>query len=402
MTLVLDNRAQLGQVPALHVLIAGVSLYPHLPDGGGTAAPDDFGMQQLTSTALSAFRLYEWIVDRQGNFPMPLATIRLLLAPSEAEIDVEPQLAGVNSSCELGQFQTAAMDWRADAAVDPAGMTLFYFAGHGVQRSKGDSVLLLQDFGDGRGGALDKAINFRSLHNGMAPSRERPNISRMQLYFVDACRLRPERFSAYEQMNTGNVWDVELSGEDDRRAPIYFASVPGALAYAWRGKQTLFNQALLDCLDGGAADLRDEGGQERWMVTHMSLQQRLAEYLPQLAGEAGAEQSLRSDGFGKDAVIYYCDEAPIVRIELEVDPLPALNFVKVAILDDAQQPATQNLPKPLEPHPYETDLPAGIYTILAQIDPENPLYVDLPGRAQALRGPLVKKKLTVKKRTVTP
>jgi hypothetical protein len=393
-TLVVDKRAAVGQGPALHVLIAGVSSYPHLPGGAGPPAPNDFGMQQLTSAALSAFRVYEWIVAGQANFPVPLATVRLLLAPSRAELEAEPNLAPSASSCTLADFQAAASDWRNDAAADAGGMTIFYFAGHGVQRSKGDSVLLLQDFGDGLGGTLGKTINARNLHNGMAPSPTRPNVARTQLYFVDACRLLPERFSDYEQMDTATVWDVELAGVDDRRAPTYFASVPGTVAYARRGKQTLFSQALLECLGGGAAELRDVGGQERWTVTHMSLHQRLAEYVPELAAEAGADQSLRSDGFGADAVVHYLDAAPTVRVELEVDPVDALGFAKVAILDDAGGPATRApLPKPLAPHPYETELPAGIYTIRAQIEPANASYADLLGRARPLRPPRVKRVL---------
>lgn len=397
MTLVFDERAQLGQVPALHVLVAGVSSYPHLPGGAGTPAPNAFGMQQLSSTALSGFRVHEWILERRANFPLPLATVRVLLAPSAAELAAEPGLAAVASSCSLTDFQAAASEWRADASVDPGSMTIFYFAGHGVQRSKGDSVLLLEDFGDGLGGTLAKAINARALHNGMAPSPTRANVARTQLYFVDACRLQPEQFRDFEQMETGTVWDVELGGVDDRCAPTYFASVPGTLAYARKGKQTLFCEALLDCVRGGAAaELREEGGTERWTITHMSLAERLAEYVPQLAGDAGAEQSIRSDGFGVDAVVHYLDAPPTVHVELEVDPADALDFTRIEILDDTGTAATPDpLPKPLAPHPFATDLPAGIYTIRAEIDPANAAYVALPGRARPLRAPRVRRVLKV-------
>jgi hypothetical protein len=396
MTLVLDKRAQLGQEPGLHVLIAGVSAYAHLPGGPGPPVPNDFGMQQLTSAALSAFRVYEWIAARQDKFPVPLATLRLLLAPSQAELDAEPGLAASAASCTLADMRAAAADWRSDAAPHEDGMTIFYFAGHGVQRSKGDSVLLLQDFGDGQGGTLDKAINTKNLYNGMAPSPSRPNIARTQLYFVDACRLQPERFRDYEQMETAAVWDVELAGLDDRRAPTYFAAVPGSVAYARRGKQTLFSEVLLQCLGGGAAELRDEAGGERWSVTHISLAERLAQQLPELAADAGAVQWIRTDGVGADAVIHYLDAPPTVRVELEIDPPGALEFAKIAILDDAGAPATQApLPKPLDPYPYSTELPAGIYTIRAEIEPANAAYVALLGRARPLLPPRVKRVLRV-------
>jgi hypothetical protein len=396
MTLVVDNRAELGQAPGLHVLIAGVSTYPHLPGGGGAPAPNAFGMQQLSSAALSAFRVYEWVVAHGANFPVPLATLHLLLAPSQAELDAEPKLAGSSSSCTLVDLQGSAKEWRTDAAVDPAGMTLFYFAGHGVQRSRGDSVLLLQDFGDGLGETLSKAVNEQNLHNGMAPAPAHPNIARTQLYFFDACRLRPEEFNAYEQMQTGSVFDQPRAGADDRSAPTYFASVPGTVAYGRRAQQTLFSTALLDCLGGGAAELREVGGQERWTVTHMTLAERLSEYVHELADAAGAEQDIRSGGFGPDRIIHFLDAAPTVRVELNIDPTPALGFAKVAIFDDAGAPATQSpLPKPLEPHPYPTELPAGIYTIRADIEPANPEYVNVPGRARPLRPPREKRTLRV-------
>jgi hypothetical protein len=353
-------------------------------------------MEQLTSAALSAYRVYEWIVARQAHFPAPLGTVRLLLAPSPAELKVDAGLAAAASSCTLADFQGAASDWRMDAAKDGGGMTIFYFAGHGVQRSKGDSVLLLQDFGDGLGGTLGRAVSAKSLRDGMAPSPTFPTVARTQLYFIDACRLQPERFRDYEQMETATIWDIELAGVDDRRAPTYFASVPGTVAYARRGKQTLFSQALLDCLSGGAAELREDGGVERWAVTHMSLAERLADYLSELATDAGAEQSIRSDGFGADAVVQYLDAAPTVRVQIEVEPVDALEFTKVAIFDDAGAPATHApLPKPLAPYPYVTDLPAGIYTINAEIEPANEGYVDLRGRARPLLPPRIKRVLRV-------
>ena len=62
-------------------------------------------------------------------------------------------------------------------------------------------------------------------------------------------------------------------------------------------------------------------------------------------------------------------------------PLAALEFAKVVILDDAGAPAAQ-APKPLAPHPYATELPAGIYTIRAEIEPDNDDY-DQRTRARA-------------------
>ena len=57
-SLVFNDLSLKGQ-PGFHALIAGVSAYPHLIDGNGAPAPDNFGLQQLPSTASSAYKIYE-------------------------------------------------------------------------------------------------------------------------------------------------------------------------------------------------------------------------------------------------------------------------------------------------------------------------------------------------------
>jgi Caspase domain len=396
MTLAFDARAQLGNEPGLHAFVAGISAYRHLPGGSGEPAPDDFEMGQLSAAARSAFRVYEWLLARQAHLPVPLATIRLLLAPSASELQAEPAM-GASAGATLSELRREAKAWRADASTDPSAVTFFYFAGHGVQRTKGDAVLLLEDFGDGEGGILDKAVNTKNINNGMAPSPNFfPNIARTQLYFVDACRSMHERFQQYEQLATSNVWDVELAGVDNRRAPTYFATIPGAPAYARPGGQTLFSEALLDCLNGAAAEPEDEQGQDRWRVTHHTLAEKLSKQVAELAGNEEAEQWVTSDGLGGDTAIHYLDDPPNVELELELDPPDALAYAQIAILNDTGAPAGQPLPKPLDPHPFSASLPAGIYTIKAAINPPQPSYVNQSGRARAIFPPRCRRVIRVR------
>jgi hypothetical protein len=130
--------------------------------------------------------------------------------------------------------------WRDDASANRENVTLFYFAGHGVHRNVGDSVMLLPGFGDGVGGALTDAIDTANIAADIAPTATRPSIAQTQFYFVDACRLLPEKFTRFERMSTTAVFDVELNARDDRRAPIFYAAIPGSLANGLRGEQTLF------------------------------------------------------------------------------------------------------------------------------------------------------------------
>src|SRR5439155_21081683 len=101
MTLAFDERDQLGDAAGLHAFVVGVSAYRHLPDGPGPPAPDNFEMAQLTAPAESAFRIYQWLVERQEQLPVPLATVRLLLAPSTGELAADPALAQQAGSCTL-------------------------------------------------------------------------------------------------------------------------------------------------------------------------------------------------------------------------------------------------------------------------------------------------------------
>lgn len=381
MALVYDKRDELSGAPGVHALLVGVSAYPHLPGGGGQPAPNSFEMEQLSSPALSAYRLYEWLVERTGNLPVPLATVRLLAASAPEEIAAEPELAGVSETCTLADLRREATAWRQDAIRHRDGMTFFYFGGHGVQRSKGDAVLLLQDFGDGEGGTLEKSVNARNIYYGMAPSPTSEEVARTQVYFVDACRLQPDLFRAYEQMDTSTVWDLPFAGLDDRSAPTFFSAVPGSIANAVRGKPTLFTQALLDCLNGGAAELEEFDGTDRWRVSHLTLAGKLADRLRELASDAGGVQFPRSDGIGADAPLHYLDGPPSVRIDVEVVPPAALDCARISIRDDTGAEVV-TLPKPLDPHPFTTELPAGVYTVAATVDPPTPPYRDVLGRAR--------------------
>src|SRR6266849_9591483 len=103
MTLLFDRREDVGDSPGTHALIVGISSYPYLRGGTDPRAPDDFGFGQLTSPAISAFRFGQWLSER-AEPPVPLATCRMMLAPSEAELSAEPDLEHAVSPCTLDRF----------------------------------------------------------------------------------------------------------------------------------------------------------------------------------------------------------------------------------------------------------------------------------------------------------
>jgi hypothetical protein len=374
LTLLFDDRPALGANPGVHALVIGVSSYPFLTDGAQAVA-DPWGMGQLTSTAASAFKMFEWLKRTRAKLPVPLATCRVLLSPSPQE----PHLNGVADAATTLNVLAAANDWRKDASSHRDNVTFFYFAGHGVQRTKEDAVMCLEDFLQPLGSSLRNAIDLATVRAGMSPSATRQDIARTQFYFVDACRVQPAELSAFEPLETTAVFNKDLSGQDDRSSPIFYASVSNHLAAAIPGVQTLFNQALIECLEGDAGDSLgdDPQGDPMWGVSVNGLGRGLAKKIDVLNRRLGGDQILTTGGQFNDVPIRRLDGPPLVDVTLAVDPDDAAQFSALRVVADAKTVAVAQTP-PLAPHPHTCRLPAGIYSIeLSFAKPPSPAnFVD--------------------------
>jgi Caspase domain len=367
----------------LHALIVGVDRYPHLEGGDGPRAPNTYGMGQLTCAASTATRVFEWLMTYRRLLPYPLKSCRLLVSASPPQLAAHPPPAGFEEAT-LDNVLDAARDWRVDASGDPESSTLFYFAGHGVQRTREDAVALLSDFGDGRGGGiLRNAISTKSIVDGMVPSDEWPEIARTQLSFVDACRLEPEEFAKFVTLEPTRVFDEVHSRTDDRRSPIYFAAAPGTEAYGVPGGLTLFGRAVLHSLSGGAAVEPEDDG-DPWRVSISSL----ARALELQIDEIGAGQEFVAGGTwrGLNTVVTLVDGIPEVEVIVEVEPPTASATIGLEAIDFAQH--TTTLPTPLRPHPYHCKWRAGYYAFTAtnggRVRTSNP---------QAVMPPLLRKRV---------
>jgi hypothetical protein len=359
LTLLFDDRPAIGANPGVHALVIGVSAYPFLADGA-TAVPDPWGMGQLTSTAASAFKMFEWLKRTAKQLPVPLATCRVLLSPSAQE----SSLKGVADEATVNNVLAAANDWRKDAGTNRDNVTFFYFAGHGVQRTKEDAVMCLRDFLEPLGSSLRNAIDLATLRAGMSPSATRPDIARTQFYFVDACRAQPTELAQFEPLETTAVFNKDLSGEDDRCSPIFYASVSNHLAAAIPGVQTMFSQALFECLEGDAGDsLGDDAqGDPMWGVSVGGLNRGLTKKVELLNRSLGGDQILTTGGQFSDATIRRLDGPPMVDVTLAVDPDTAAAFSALRVVTDAKTVAVTHT-APLTPHPHNCRIPAGIYSI---------------------------------------
>jgi hypothetical protein len=374
-----DQRAAIGVNPGAHALIVGVSEYPHL-GGGRTPVADPWDMTQLTSAASTAHKVFEWL--KSATLTAPLATCRVLLSPSP----IEAHLAGVADPATLANVKQEARAWRADAASHPDNVTFFYFAGHGVQRTKEDAVLCLMDFRDPADTVLHRAIDVATLFGGMSPSPTQPNIARTQFYFIDACRAQLAQLGKFATPQTSAVFDLELGGQDDRRAPIFFASVSNHVAAAIPGVQTLFSRALLECFEGAAGDSlgEDESGVPRWGVKLQSLIEALDLQVEDLNQELEGDQLCTVGGLLRPATVCLLDQAPVVKIVLTLDPVHASQMSRIVIRGNNQP---DRVFTPPFDHPVEDEVSAGAYGIDVSFNPPVPPFVNKTkfGEARAPR-----------------
>lgn len=361
--------------PGLHALVVGVSDYPNLI-GGATERADTRGLRQLDSAARTAFDITVWLQQVSTRLGHPLRTCRLLASPSEAELQTAPDLARALPAT-FDNLLAAALAWRDDAATDRAGATLFYFAGHGIQRTRGDSLLLLSDFLD-PGPMLGHAVDLSSIYDGMGEP-DLTDMAQIQYYFVDACRTDLPGVQKLADRSAPALWDVTMGGGDDRIAPIFYAAASGLPAYgsAIPGGISAFGSDLLACFQGAAAErVRGPDGEAQWVVTIGSL----ARSLRQLIGSSnpGAGRKLRSFMLDKwtemDATIAVLPAAPLVDCVLQLAPVDAAACASVALAQGAKG-RSYSFAAPL-PNIFQAE--AGGYVLRAAVPADaNPPYPEL-------------------------
>lgn len=337
MALVINN-AVAG--PGVHALIIGVSDYINLPAQGSPSSDAKWSLNKLSSPALSAFIVYDFI--RTTGLRLPLKTVRLLLSPSQREIDVEPRLANASPTRANRQaLDTFAADWRTDAAQDPNDMTFFYFAGHGTQRGSDDAVLMLDDFLSGAT-ALGRCFEIRNVKAGMAPSPSFPNIALTQFYFVDACLDRNAKLRTLDKPTAPEVLGVELNVVDRRAAPLFYSTVEGAVALGRSGKPSHFAEALTLAFKRAAEEADEDTG--RWPVTATTIKNALDFYYTK--NELGTLVTMGS--LVGSPVIRYLPGPPDVDLSIVVQPDDLGIPCSIEVIDESnsvvarKQPGRQN------------------------------------------------------------
>jgi hypothetical protein len=350
------------RVPGMHALIVGVSDYPHLlgKDDEAPDKPHHLGLRKLSTAAIAAHRLYGFLVERADNLAVPLSTCRILLSPAPQD-----KLAGFAPRATLADFQSAAVAWRNDARTDPRNMTLFYFAGHGLQRTTGrGQVLLFDGFGANEAKILQGCLEASNLLDGMASMSASDTMAHTQLYFFDACRTLPDEVQKYDQLHAETIWDSpplpDGVYQDDRLAPMFYTP-PGSQAFGIEDVGSVFGEALIRCLRGGAGKLDQQTRQ--WSVTVNSLNEALAKQLMIVNREYGIEQGFRVSELGRDALLHQLDGAPQMPVEITLDPPDKRIHAKIFVSDEKEN-AVFDLGAPV-PELDRREVQAGTYEVTA-------------------------------------
>jgi hypothetical protein len=352
--------------PGTHALVIGVSRYKHLADGEApTQTATDFDLEQLSAAARSASEVAAWLLDDVGGYrkpAAPLRSLRVLLSPQPAEqlaptiaaraADVrEASIANVEEAME--EFTKAANTHRDNVAI-------VYVAGHGVQLTKTGAVLLVDDFG-AKGAPTPKLRNALDVA-GMHASMRGNACARTQFWFVDACRQKTAVARKFEQLGLPQTFDIP-AGEVDS-SPLFLASITGKPAYARPNGRTLFCEALLWALGGGAVASPEDGGLDAWHVSVATLLKALPARVSALAQAEGAEQFVDVAGRPLEAVFHEYKTPPDSDLRVELAPPEAKTKARATLKFD-----DQILVDALAEWPLERRVAAGLYRLDIVSDP---------------------------------
>ncbi|WFU19938.1 caspase family protein [Bradyrhizobium sp. CB3481] len=371
--LVIDNRAALRGEPGLHAFITGVSDYPYLPiatrENQADHSEPHYGLRQLASPALSAYRLARALLLWAPSLTVPIATVRLLLAPSNDERLLEMRLARRAAPATWDNFAIEAKAWRQDVATHRENVGLFYFGGHGLQRYVNDQILLLKDFGDGKGAPLNHGVDSQRLLRGMAPSDHYPEMGRRQLFLFDACRNTPPAALERDVERVRDIWAIHKTEVDSRSCAIFYATSPGYSSYANRGDKTVFVRAFINAVNGVGAERSGGFISDRaaWTVSATGMANAIAELIKNDPTPFSKDQDMVPLGARSDFIFREFKRAPRVKFTIRVSPAKDHKRARLALKDDRAGLVCET-GAPIAPYPFERVLNAGIYLSELQLE----------------------------------
>jgi hypothetical protein len=355
-------------------------------------------MRSLTTPAVSAFAITEWLLKQYRNSAVPLASCRALLSPSTEELEHEPKLA--KNRCSVDNFRLEANEWREDSASNRGNIAFFYFCGHGLALSPVEQLILLEDFGDITGGPLLRAgVSVNNLFLGMAPWKRQPNIASKQVYFLDSGRAFPENLTYFEKQGTTQIFDAPAFAVSDyRMATVFHGATSGQLAYGKIGELALFTSALLRGLSGAAAQPSEEEREiQRWHVSIQSLSTALPRLLEESFRNSGipAQEPEVSGVSGEDWTLQELEEIPMADLRVHATGSASADLALELTAEDG---TSFNFPIRVD-EPAEFKIPAGIYKMSVTIHEADPPAQKLRPKFIRLMPPYLTLRIAVPKRS---
>jgi hypothetical protein len=332
-----------------HALVIGVSRYP-----------DSTEFDDLTSAARSAAEVAAWLMHEYRNPDAPLASLHLLLSPAADEVlpDAVTAVLGQGAPATRAAVEQDLRAFRKLCEGHPDDVVFVYVAGHGVQLTKLGAIVLLEDFGaDDQDSPLDGAIDMTQCHANFNGG----DFPAQQVWFVDACRQRPELASRFETLSASLPKVVEPIGQV-RSSPLFLAASSRELAFASVGGQTLFSSALLAALRGDAAVGPDDDC-ENWHVSVTELERRLGPAVLKLANDNGVDQWVDVTGRVNPAIVHRLAQAPNVEVQVNLVPYEAVAGSVGSLFYDGQHLTVG----PVSAWPLAAVVPAGLYTLRVDV-----------------------------------
>ena len=257
-------------------------------------------------------------------------------------------------SATANSVTSALIDLRNECKDRPDDVLIVYIAGHGVQLSKHDAIVLLHDFAAGHhlrelGGAVDAIGCHRGFDGDAYPSH--------QFWFVDACRQPPAVARRFETLEGAAISLDEPNGKAES-TPVFLASSTREAAFAEVSGTSLFSQALLWALRGAGATGPD-GFCSEWNVRTSTLIDVLGPRVALLASSYDADQHVDVTGRPGPGAVHRFAEAPPCDLRISVAPVEAQTATTASLTH-----GDSNLEYPLTTTwPLTARVPAGLYLL---------------------------------------
>jgi len=297
----------------VHALIIGVSAYPFLDGGDGQPRPASTGgMGQLVLCARTAAKIFAWLARQEAILDAPVASCRLLLAPSEAEETIVADLTGGHfAPATMASIRETVLGW-GDALVVGArssgrNVAFLFFSGHGLEHLA-SPALLASDILD--------PMAANGHNHALAVARLREAVSTFgvdaALFGLDACRNASELARRLHIVGQDLLEPRPYPERLPEAVLTVQATRAGQFAYQMPGDEaTIFGQSLLEGLEGVPPDYAPyDTSDEPWRLLFMDLERHVKTRSIELIGEHSATRLQMAEVAGTP----YVGEAVIARM----------------------------------------------------------------------------------------